>query len=180
MTHHAVHNGAVFFNGVDLAPTHAGTDEPPRHPTMVGCYVYLSGYAYPGWFGIFQIISQCITPDRPLIAKLLDNLFADFPVPASDATNTAGKKCLRAYNGLGYVYLASQKTGAGICTPCKLLETPDAAGVCFCCPLYAPFYGVVRHTAEELQSPPDCYPLVPCRQRMAMLAGEPQGRPVSW
>lgn len=120
MTHHAAHNGAVFFDGVGMASTDAITNDTPRRPLMVGCYVYLSGYAYPGWYGILLIISQCITSDRPSMVLLvgersrsLANLLAGLPIPASDATSTTVKKCLRTYNGLGYVYPAPHKTGAG-------------------------------------------------------------------
>ncbi|EAA7986688.1 host cell division inhibitor Icd-like protein [Salmonella enterica] len=35
MTHHAAHNGAVFFDGVGLAPTNENTDKTPRRPIMV-------------------------------------------------------------------------------------------------------------------------------------------------
>lgn len=94
MTHHAAHNGAVFFDGVGLAPTNESTDETPCRPLMVRCYVYLSGYAYPVWYGIFLIISQYITPDRPSMVLLvgersrsLANLLAGLPIPASGATS---------------------------------------------------------------------------------------------
>ncbi|ECG8624764.1 host cell division inhibitor Icd-like protein [Salmonella enterica subsp. diarizonae] len=120
MTHHASCNGAVFFDGVGMASTDAITNDTPRRPLMVGCYVYLSGYAYPGWYGILLIISQCITSDRPIMVLLvgersrsLANLLAGLPIPASDATSATVKKCLRTYNGLGYVYPAPHKTGAG-------------------------------------------------------------------
>lgn len=35
MMRHAACNGAVFFDGVGLAPTHTNTDETPRRPRMV-------------------------------------------------------------------------------------------------------------------------------------------------
>ncbi|ECF5936652.1 hypothetical protein FNI43_17290 [Salmonella enterica subsp. diarizonae] len=210
MTHHAAHNGAVFFDGVGLAPTNESTDGTPRRPLMVGCYVYLSGYAYPGWYGILLIISQCITSDHPSMVLLvgerlrsLANLLAGLPIPASDATITTVKKCLRTYNGLGYVYPAPHKTGAGICSPKLIKATPDAASVFF----------VVRYThhsmvwyAIQQQSynrrstailsyhaahngamcaPYDGLPSgsrsrnrTSRRQRMVTLAGQPQGWPV--
>lgn len=94
MTHHAAYNGAVFFDSVGLAPTNESTDETPCRPLMVRCYVYLSGYAYPVWYGIFLIISQYITPDRPSMVLLvgersrsLANLLAGLPIPASDTTS---------------------------------------------------------------------------------------------
>ncbi|EAY1187908.1 host cell division inhibitor Icd-like protein [Salmonella enterica] len=207
---HAAHNGAVFFDGVGMASTDAITNDTPRRPLMVGCYVYLSGYAYPGWYGILLIISQCITSDRPIMVLLvgersrsLANLLASIPTPASDATITTVKKCLRTYNGLGYVYPAPHKTGAGICSPKLIKATPDAASVFF----------VVRYThhsmvwyAIQQQSynrrstailsyhaahngamcaPYDGLPSgsrsrnrTSRRQRMVTLAGQPQGWPV--
>ncbi|ECC3465511.1 host cell division inhibitor Icd-like protein [Salmonella enterica subsp. enterica] len=46
-------------------------------------------------------------------SRSLANLLAGLPIPASDATSATVKKCLRTYNGLGYVYPAPHKTGAG-------------------------------------------------------------------
>lgn len=50
------------------------------------------------------------------------------------------KKGLPLADKLGYVYPAPHKTGAGICTPCKLKATPDAASVFF----------VVRYTRHSM------------------------------
>ncbi|EIE5008850.1 ash family protein [Salmonella enterica] len=174
---HAAHNGAVFFDGVGLAPTHTSTDETSRRPSMV-----------------------LLVGER---SRSLANLLAGLPIPASDATSTAVKKCLRTYNGLGYVYPAPHKTGAGICSPKLIKATPDAASVFF----------VVRYThhsmvwyAIQQQSynrrstailsyhaahngamcaPYDGLPSgsrsrnrTSRRQRMVTLAGQPQGWPV--
>lgn len=208
---HAAHNGAVFFDGVGMASTDAITNDTPRRPSMVGCYVYLSGYAYPGWYGILLIISQCITSDRPIMVLLvgersrsLANLLAGLPIPASDATITTVKKCLRTYNGLGYVYPAPHKTGAGRSNPNMYKATPDAASVFF----------VVRYTRHSMVwyaiqqqsynrrstailsyhaahngamcAPYDGLPSgsrsrnrTSRRPRMVTLAGQPQGWPVS-
>ncbi|EKE1149026.1 ash family protein [Salmonella enterica] len=177
MTHHAAHNGAVFFDGVGLAPTNESTDGTPRRHLMV-----------------------LLVGER---SRSLANLLAGLPIPASDATSTAVKKCLRTYNGLGYVYPAPHKTGAGICSPKLIKATPDAASVFF----------VVRYThhsmvwyAIQQQSynrrstailsyhaahngamcaPYDGLPSgsrsrnrTSRRQRMVTLAGQPQGWPV--
>ncbi|EAM3006363.1 hypothetical protein CE658_14235 [Salmonella enterica] len=177
MTHHAAHNGAVFFDGVGMAYTDAITNDTPRRPLMV-----------------------LLVGER---SRSLANLLAGLPIPASDATSTAVKKCLRTYNGLGYVYPAPHKTGAGICSPKLIKATPDAASVFF----------VVRYThhsmvwyAIQQQSynrrstailsyhaahngamcaPYDGLPSgsrsrnrTSRRQRMVTLAGQPQGWPV--
>ncbi|EAA7901238.1 ash family protein [Salmonella enterica] len=177
MTHHAARNGAVFFDGVGLAPTNESTDGTPRRHLMV-----------------------LLVGER---SRSLANLLAGLPIPASDATSTAVKKCLRTYNGLGYVYPAPHKTGAGICSPKLIKATPDAASVFF----------VVRYThhsmvwyAIQQQSynrrstailsyhaahngamcaPYDGLPSgsrsrnrTSRRQRMVTLAGQPQGWPV--
>ncbi|EAA7553144.1 TPA: host cell division inhibitor Icd-like protein [Salmonella enterica] len=47
-------------------------------------------------------------------SRSLANLLAGLPIPASDTTSTTVKKCLRTYNGLGYVYPAPAKSGVGI------------------------------------------------------------------
>ncbi|EJP5182388.1 ash family protein [Salmonella enterica] len=207
---HAARNGAVFFDGVGLAPTHTSTDKTSRRPSMVGCYVYLSGYAYPGWYGILLIISQCITSDRPLMVSLvgersrsLANLLAGLPIPASDATSTTVKKCLRTYNGLGYVYPAPHKTGAGRGNPNMSKATPDAASVFFVvchtshsmawCTLFnvdsaaAITHNGVYHVAHNgamcgysagLAPSTDTLNRTSRRPRMVTLAGQPQGWPV--
>ncbi|HCA3618175.1 TPA: ash family protein [Salmonella enterica subsp. diarizonae serovar 61:i:z] len=111
---HAAHNGAVFFDGVGLAPTHTSTDETSRRSSMV-----------------------LLVGER---SRSLANLLAGLPIPASDATSTAVKKCLRTYNGLGYVSPAPHKTGVGRGNPCKLKATSDAASVFF----------VVRYTRHSM------------------------------
>ncbi|EBX1768000.1 hypothetical protein DQ937_12695 [Salmonella enterica subsp. enterica serovar Poona] len=58
---HAARNGAVFFDGVGLAPTHTSTDEAPRRPSMV-----------------------LLVGER---SRSLANLLAGLPIPASDATS---------------------------------------------------------------------------------------------
>ncbi|EKY8364179.1 ash family protein [Salmonella enterica] len=182
---HAAHNGAVFFDGVGLAPTNESTDGTPRRPLMVGCYVYLSGYAYPGWYGILLIISQCITSDRPSMVLLvgersrsLANLLAGLPIPASDATSTTVKKCLRTYNGLGYVYPAPHKTGAGICTPSKLSATPDAASVFFVVRYTRHSMAWCAHLMAGCSQAPDHATAHRAALIMVTLAGQPQGWPV--
>ncbi|EBD6540524.1 hypothetical protein C1366_01165 [Salmonella enterica] len=114
MTHHHAHNGAVFFDGVGLAPTHTSTDETSRRPSMV-----------------------LLVGER---SRSLANLLAGLPIPASDATSTTVKKCLRTYNGLGYVYPAPYKTGAGRGNPKLTKATSDAASVFF----------VVRYTRHSM------------------------------
>lgn len=114
MTHHAAHNGAVFFDGVGMASTDAITNDTPRRPSMV-----------------------LLVGER---SRSLANLLAGLPIPASDATSTAVKKCVRTYNGLGYVYPAPHKTGAGRCNPNMYKATPDAASVFF----------VVRYTRHSM------------------------------
>ncbi|EGC0235474.1 ash family protein [Salmonella enterica] len=174
---HAARNGAVFFDGVGLAPTNESTDGTPRRHLIV-----------------------LLVGER---SRSLANLLAGLPIPASDATSTTVKKHLRTYNGLGYVYPAPHKTGAGICSPKLIKATPDAASVFF----------VVRYThhsmvwyAIQQQSynrrstailsyhaahngamcaPYDGLPSgsrsrnrTSRRQRMVTLAGQPQGWPV--
>lgn len=58
---HAARNGAVFFDGVGLAPTHTSTDETSRRPSMV-----------------------LLVGER---SRSLANLLAGLPIPASDATS---------------------------------------------------------------------------------------------
>ncbi|EAA5440250.1 host cell division inhibitor Icd-like protein [Salmonella enterica] len=58
---HAARNGAVFFDGVGLAPTHTSTDETSRRPSMV-----------------------LLVGER---SRSLANLLAGLPIPASDTTS---------------------------------------------------------------------------------------------
>ncbi|EFS7076894.1 host cell division inhibitor Icd-like protein [Salmonella enterica] len=58
---HAARNGAVFFDGVGLAPTHTSTDEAPRRPLMVS-----------------------LVGER---SRSLANLLAGLPIPARDTTS---------------------------------------------------------------------------------------------
>lgn len=58
---HAARNGAVFFDGVGLAPTNESTDETPRRPSMV------------------LLVGERL--------RSLANLLAGLPIPASDATS---------------------------------------------------------------------------------------------
>ncbi|HIB1596231.1 TPA: ash family protein [Salmonella enterica subsp. enterica serovar Muenchen] len=106
MMRHAASNGAVFFDGVGLAPTHVSTSDTPRRPSMA-----------------------LLVGER---SRSLANLLASIPTPASDATSTAVKKHLHTYNGLGYVYSAPYKTGVGRRNPSKIKATPDAESVFFC------------------------------------------------
>lgn len=88
MTHHVAHNGAVYSKRcVGLTPIFLTPMNAPRRPSMV-----------------------LLVGER---SRSLANLLAGLPIPASDATSTTVKKCLRTYNGLGYVYPAPHKTGAG-------------------------------------------------------------------
>ncbi|EGJ1636325.1 ash family protein [Salmonella enterica] len=176
---HAARNGAVFFDGVGLAPTHTSTDETSRRPSMV-----------------------LLVGER---SRSLANLLAGLPIPASDATSTTAKKCLRTYNGLGYVYPAPHKTGAGRCNPKLTKATPDAASVFFVvrytrhsmawCTLFnvdsaaAITHNGVHHAAHNgaMCAPYDGLPSgsrsrnrTSRRPIMVTLAGQPQGWPVSF
>ncbi len=175
---HAARNGAVFFDGVGLAPTHTSTDETSRRPSMV-----------------------LLVGER---SRSLANLLAGLPIPASDATITTVKKCLRTYNGLGYVYPAPYKTGAGRCNPNMYKATPDAASVFFVvrytrhsmawCTLFnvdsaaAITHNGVHHAAHNgticgccvrLRPAIDAQNRISRRPIMVTLAGQPQGWPVS-
>ncbi|ELC2813755.1 host cell division inhibitor Icd-like protein [Salmonella enterica] len=176
---HAACNGAVFFDGVGLAPTHVSTSDAPRRPSMV-----------------------LLVGER---SRSLADLLASLPIPASNATSTAVKKHLRTYNGLGYVYPAPHKTSAGIRTPCKLLATPDAASVFFvvchtshsmawCAHLmtnspqafdhatahHAAHNGAMCTSFDGVRSQSlSLLHRTPRRPRMVTLAGQPQGWPVS-
>ncbi|EDX3512585.1 ash family protein [Salmonella enterica subsp. enterica serovar Adelaide] len=152
MTHHHAHNGAVFFDGVGLAPTHTSTDETSRRPSMV-----------------------LLVGER---SRSLANLLAGLPIPASDATSTAVKKCLRTYNGLGYVYPAPYKTGAGICTPCKLKATPDATSVFFVVRCTRHSMAWCAHLMAGCSQAPDHATAHRAALIMVTLAGQPQGWPV--
>ncbi|ECI3886005.1 hypothetical protein AHV09_03655 [Salmonella enterica subsp. enterica] len=97
---------------------------------------------------------------------------------------------------------APHKTGAGICTPCKLSATPDAASVFFVVryishsmawysqrleliPLvakanyHAAHNGAMCSYSAGLAPSTDTLNSTPRRQRMVTLAGQPQGWPVS-
>ncbi|ECU9995900.1 ash family protein [Salmonella enterica subsp. diarizonae serovar 48:i:z] len=176
---HAARNGAVFFDGVGLAPTHTSTDETSRRPSMV-----------------------LLVGER---SRSLANLLAGLPIPASDATSTTAKKCLRTYNGLGYVFPASHETGAGCRNPNMYKAIPDAPSVffvvCYTCHSMAwctlfnvdsaaaithngvyhvthngamctSFDGVRSQSLSLLHR-------TPRRPIMVTLAGQPQGWPVS-
>lgn len=174
---HAARNGAVFFDGVGMASTDAITNDTPRRPSMV-----------------------LLVGER---SRSLANLLAGLPIPASDATSTTVKKCLRTYNGLGYVYPAPHKTGAGRSNPSKLSATPDAASVFFVvrytrhsmawCVLLNPVsiriarMSTAHHAAHNgaMCAPYDGLPSgsrsrnrISRRPRMVTLAGQPQGWPV--
>ncbi|EJA5029315.1 host cell division inhibitor Icd-like protein [Salmonella enterica] len=58
---HAARNGAVFFDGVGLAPTNENTDKTSRRPSMV------------------LLVGERL--------RSLANLLAGLPIPASDATS---------------------------------------------------------------------------------------------
>lgn len=92
MTHHASCNGTVCSKRcVGLTPIFLTPMNAPRRPSMV-----------------------LLVGER---SRSLANLLAGLPIPASDTTSTAVKKCLRTYNGLGYVYPAPAKSGVGISLP---------------------------------------------------------------
>lgn len=179
MMRHAACNGAVFFDGVGLAPTHTNTDETPRRPSMV-----------------------LLVGER---SRSLANLLAGLPIPASNATSPAVKKHLHTYNGLGYVNSAPYKTGAGRGNPKLTKATLDAASVffCVCYTCHSMAWCVIRqrsynrrsvallayHAAHNgaVCSPYDGLPSgirsrnsTSRRQRMVTLAGLPKGRPVSF
>ncbi|EAY3716703.1 hypothetical protein FGS56_16905 [Salmonella enterica] len=103
---HAANNGAVFFDGVGVASTDSVINDTPRRPSMV-----------------------LLVGER---SRSLAILLAGLPIPASNATSTAVKKHLHTYNGLGYVYAAPYKTGAGRRNPKLSKATPDAVSVFFC------------------------------------------------
>ncbi|ENQ3929326.1 ash family protein [Salmonella enterica subsp. enterica serovar Newport] len=175
---HAARNGAVFFDGVGLAPTNESTDGTPRRHLMV-----------------------LLVGER---SRSLANLLAGLPIPASDTTSTTVKKCLRTYNGLGYVYPAPHKTGVGRCNPNMYKATPDAASVFFVVRYtrYSMVWYAIQqqsynrrstailsyHAAHNgaMCSPYDGLPSgsrsrnrTSRRPRMVTLAGQPQGWPVS-
>ncbi|ECA5828288.1 hypothetical protein EL832_22225 [Salmonella enterica subsp. enterica serovar Hvittingfoss] len=177
MMRHAANNGAVFFDGVGLAPTNTATNDTPRRPSMV-----------------------LLVGER---SRSLADLLASLPIPASNATSTAVKKHLRTYNGLSYVYPAPHKTGVGCRNP-KLLEaTPDAESVFFvvCYTRHSMAWCVIRqrsynrrsvallayHAAHNgtvcgccvrLMPVIDAQNRIPRRPVMVTLAGLPKGRPV--
>ncbi|EAU9423839.1 host cell division inhibitor Icd-like protein [Salmonella enterica] len=66
-------------------------------------------------------------------SRSLANLLAGLPIPASDATSTTVKKCLRTYNGLGYVYPAPAKSGVGISLP-EITRAHNTRLACFFVP----------------------------------------------
>ncbi len=177
MMRHAACNGAVFFDGVGLAPTHTNTDETPRRPSMV-----------------------LLVGER---SRSLAILLAGLPIPASNATSPAVKKHLHTYNGLGYVNSAPYKTGAGICSPKLTKATPDAESVFFVVrytrysmawyviqqqsynrrsvallSYHAAHNGTVRGCCVRLSPVIDAQNRIPRRLRMVTLAGQPQGWPV--
>ncbi|ELC8834998.1 ash family protein [Salmonella enterica] len=152
MTHHAAHNGALFFDGVGLAPTNENTDKTSRRPSMV------------------LLVGERL--------RSLANLLAGLPIPASDATSTAVKKCLRTYNGLGYVYPAPHKTGAGICSPNMYKATPDAASVFFVVRYTRHSMAWCAHLMAGCSQAPDLATAHRAALIMVTLAGQPQGWPV--
>ncbi|ENW6016050.1 ash family protein [Salmonella enterica] len=111
-------------------------------------------------------------------SRSLANLLAGLPIPASDATSTTVKKCLRTYNGLGYVYPAPHKTGAGIGTPCKLKATPDAASVFFVVRCTRHSMAWCAHLMAGCSQAPDHATAHRAALIMVTLAGQPQGWPV--
>ncbi|EAT5361372.1 hypothetical protein EXE83_19470 [Salmonella enterica] len=115
------------------------------------------------------------------------------------------KKGLRTYNGLGYVYPAPHKTGAGCRNPKLTKATPDAASVFFVvrytrhsmawCTLFnvdsaaAITHNGVHHAAHNgticgccvrLRPAIDAQNRISRRPIMVTLAGQPQGWPVSF
>ncbi|AXC67467.1 hypothetical protein DOE63_19350 [Salmonella enterica subsp. diarizonae serovar 59:z10:-] len=176
MMRHAAYNGAVFFDGVGVASTDSIINDAPRRPSMV-----------------------LLVGER---SRSLADLLASLPIPASNATSTAVKKHLRTYNGLGYVYPAPYKTGAGRGNPNMSKATPDAESVFFCVCYTCHFMAwcVIRQRSYNRRSVAllayhathngvmcsyrcaGSYPLAPMstsrRPIMVTLAGQSQGWPV--
>lgn len=176
---HVANNGAVFFDGVGVASTNTATSDTPRRPSMV-----------------------LLVGER---SRSLAILLAGLPIPASNATSTAVKKHLHTDNGLGYVYPAPYKTGAGRRNPKFFKATPDAESVffCVCYTCHSMAWYAIQQQSYNRRSPailsyhaahngavcfpyagfisilPSMYNSTSRRPRMVTLAGQPKGWPVS-
>ncbi|EFS3175946.1 ash family protein [Salmonella enterica] len=77
-----------------------------------------------------------------------------------------------------YRFPAPHKTGAGICTPCKLKATPDAASVFFVVRYTRHSMAWCAHLMAGCSQAPDHATAHRAALIMVTLAGQPQGWPV--
>ncbi|EKS5645170.1 ash family protein [Salmonella enterica] len=79
---------------------------------------------------------------------------------------------------MSYAYPAPHKTGVGICTPCKLKATPDAASVFFVVRYTRHSMAWCAHLMAGCSQAPDHATVHRAALIMVTLAGLPKGRPV--